>query len=395
MTFLSVAFFAGKNACPTHGIWTISTWHRHSCLWHFLRTRIPAPQLHLIFFCLLENLRQSKNQPRLFITNLFCIGVILLVASQSSAHEIRPCYLEMTVLSDEIIDILWKVPVVQDMKINVQPIFPSTCQKKSQVATERLPEALIERWQIDCGKAGLTGKTILVSGLSETLTDVFVRIRFSKHAEITKILRSDQPLFLFPDHKIEQKTMLSALKRGCLYLLQRKDLILLWLTLSMIQGRLKTSIKNLVDFMLVHALGVTLVFMNVFNPKPIVLDAMIASGILVLTVELARRTSSHSTPIFNRLWVIILILGLLYGFTAAKTHLDGALKAGSAMGIFLFHIGAITGIAIFVSVIERLQRHRKLILKKWPKFYDHALLYAVGSLASFGFILRLMAFFPS
>lgn len=144
---------------------------------------------------------------------LFC----LLCSLRATGHEVRPAYLELTEVQPGRFDVLWKVPAMgapplagEDLPhetgpvpstdpataktmpcgcpvpsglhpgvLPVHPTLPPLARAVSPVREERLPGALIRRWTVDTGGAGLSGHSIRIHGLESTMIDVLVRLTFS------------------------------------------------------------------------------------------------------------------------------------------------------------------------------------------------------------------------
>ena len=99
----------------------------------------------------------------------------LLMSSAALAHESRPGYLELRETGPGQYAVLWKQPVLGEMRLPIDPVFPSQCKVRSAGEGVVATGSLVLRGTLECPD-GLGGKTIGVSGLEGTVTDVLVRI---------------------------------------------------------------------------------------------------------------------------------------------------------------------------------------------------------------------------
>lgn len=103
--------------------------------------------------------------------------VLFLLSGLSVADEIRPGYLELKESSQNIFSVIWKVPAKGDKKLSLDALLPTNCKNKTQANTQLINGAYIRRWIAVCD-GGLADKTISVSGLVSTNTDVLLRMEF-------------------------------------------------------------------------------------------------------------------------------------------------------------------------------------------------------------------------
>ena len=108
------------------------------------------------------------------------------------AHESRPAYLEINQISGDSYAILWKKPARQNRGLALSPRFPASCRDITSPVTHLAPGAFIERRTLRCPE-GLMNQTIMIDGLSTTLTDVLVRIELMDGITQTNVLKPSNP----------------------------------------------------------------------------------------------------------------------------------------------------------------------------------------------------------
>jgi hydrogenase/urease accessory protein HupE len=170
-----------------------------------------------------------------FALSLAATAFLLVCASNASAHEVRPAFLELTERAPGEFDVLWKVPAMggtplageeipheqgtrsddsgptktmpcgcpaptmAQLSLGVLPIHPSLPKDAKNIAvprTERLSGAEIKRWTIRVPH-GLEGWEVTVHGLEATMVDVLVRVAFKDGRVVSRMLRPDAPSFVF------------------------------------------------------------------------------------------------------------------------------------------------------------------------------------------------------
>ncbi len=69
-------------------------------------------------------------RPRYFLRALFAV-LVIWIAAQVHAHEVRPGYLELREIAPATFSVLWKVPMRGGARLKLDPQLPDTCQQKT------------------------------------------------------------------------------------------------------------------------------------------------------------------------------------------------------------------------------------------------------------------------
>ena len=104
--------------------------------------------------------------------------LVVLVATLSpwaAAHEVRPCYLQITQTGEETYDVLWKVPAKGDLRLGLYVRFAEGTEETREHVGRFEGGAYLDRWGVRRA-GGLDDTTVGVDGLRATLTDVLVRV---------------------------------------------------------------------------------------------------------------------------------------------------------------------------------------------------------------------------
>ena len=107
---------------------------------------------------------------------LLSVLALALLAAPLHAHEVRPAYLELHEAGEGMWRVLFKVPARgPEQRLSLRVRLPADCERTGPQRTEFTGGAFIERSTIR-RTGGLTGVEIYIEGLSNTLTDVLVRV---------------------------------------------------------------------------------------------------------------------------------------------------------------------------------------------------------------------------
>ena len=115
----------------------------------------------------------------------------------TTAHELRPAYLELRQTSADTFDMLWKVPARGELRLGLYVRFPDGCRDLREPVVYGADNALFERRKVQC-PGGLAGQSITIDGLESMLTDVLVRLEWASGAAETMRLRSSSSRSAIP-----------------------------------------------------------------------------------------------------------------------------------------------------------------------------------------------------
>ena len=340
----------------------------------------PAPWLPFLSGCL-----------TLFLALLFW-----LPTPPAHAHALQPAYLNIIQRSGNQYEVSWKVPFAGESAVaplSEEPEFPEQCADVASRAVYQSPAALLKRWTIRCGEAGLYGQTINIKGLEAALNDVLFRLETADGETYSAVLRATNPSYAIPAKGSRPEIAWSYLKLGIGHILSGYDHLLFVLGLVLIVRNRWLLFKTITAFTIAHSItlgAATLGFVHVSQTPT---EAVIALSILFLAAELAHGRRGESGLTERYPWLVALTFGLLHGlgFAGALTAV-GLPQADIPLALLLFNVGVETGQAMFVcvvlTIIALLQRARP----QWPDWSGWLTPYAIGSLAAFWCIERVAAF---
>ncbi len=312
----------------------------------------------------------------------------------SSAHEVRPAYLELRQIGAETFRVLWKVPGVGDeLRLALFVNLPSDT---TTVASERstfINNAFIERWTIE-RKNGLAGASIGVSGLDATMTDALVRVqRLDGTVQVTRLTPAT-PSFVVEASPTSMEIGATYLKLGVEHILTGYDHLLFLLALIIVVGTVRQAVATVTAFTVAHSITLAGASLGALHlPQPPV-EAAIALSIVFVAAEAVRMQGGQVSSTARYPWLVAFVFGLLHGFGFAGGLSEiGLPQTDVPLALFTFNVGVEIGQLVFVAGL-----FGALMLASREKWMGSAgiasriVSYGIGALAMFWVIDRVMAF---
>ncbi len=322
------------------------------------------------------------------------IGLILFfLTSVSFADEIRPGYLEIKENTNNIYSVLWKVPAKGNNKLNLQARLPDNCSDKTQRTTQLINASYIQRWVTAC-EGDLQDKTISITGLESTNTDVLLHLEFINGSSHTAQLTPSNRYYKIPAEASTLQVIKTYTWLGIEHILLGVDHLLFVFALLLIVSNNRRLLLTITAFTIAHSItlaGATLGYVQV-PQQPV--EAIIALSILFLAVEIIHGKNGHPGAAARWPWLIAFIFGLLHGFGFAGALAEvGLPQQAIPLALIFFNIGVELGQLLFVSAVLLLTwlLHRL----KQPALLERLetiAIYTIGSLSSFWLFERVSAF---
>jgi len=278
---------------------------------------------------------------------LLVVLPLLITPLSVFADQIRPAYLEMSELTSDIWDILWKVPAKGDMKLALHVKFPEACEEGAR-GTRFIRDAYIERSRLKC-EDGLIGENIQISGLLETRTDVIARVLRTDGIEQTFRLTPSNNTFVI---KAEESWLIVSktyLVLGFEHILSGFDHLLFVLALLFLVGSWPRLIGTITTFTVAHSITLVAASFGWVSVPQTPIEALIALSIVFVAVEVIHaRRGRHSIAI-QMPWLIAFVFGLLHGFGFAGALSEiGLPQHAIPLALLFFNVGVEFGQLAFV-----------------------------------------------
>lgn len=326
---------------------------------------------------------------------LFCLLAALLVglaAGPSQAHPLAPALLELVEQPGGRVEVLWKRSSLSVPGSNIQPVVPEACPSENQPIFEEQGVAVLVRWTIDCGEAGLVGQPVRIDGLGPAKIDTLVRIELADGRKIQRVLRRGEPSMIVPAKASKWNVFADYLTVGFDHILSGFDHLLFVFGLFLLCASMAPLVKTITSFTVGHSITLSLAALGYAQLPSGPIEVLIAASVLALAVELAR-DASKETLMRRYPWPMALLFGLLHGMGFAGALREVGLPQGEIpMALFSFNVGIELGQLVFVLglVVASLALARIELPIPMPR---RAAVYVMGSLAAFWTFERAAAIF--
>ena len=313
--------------------------------------------------------------------------LLLLGAGSAAAHPLAPSLLDLREKTPGRIAVLWRRPQLMPVGAHPEPVLPSSCRTVAPPVEVPEGDALVMRWTVDCGRAGLTGASVAVSGLADAGSDVLLRVILADGRSLRTVLRPNAPSFILPAAQSPAGVAAGYLTLGIEHLLTGPDHLAFVLGLVLLVGGRRRLLSTITAFTLGHSVTLSLAALGFVRLPPAPIEAAIALSILVLAVELARE---RPTALGRRPWLMAAGFGLLHGlgFAGALAQV-GLPVAEIPLALLSFNVGIELGQLGFVLAVLGLGLGLSPLLRRLPAWSTALPTYLIGILAAFWMFERL------
>lgn len=319
---------------------------------------------------------------------------ILVAAPRLGAHEMRPAYLEITEISPETYEVVWKVPALgEDRRLSLDVRFDDQTETITEPVGGMVGGAHVERWRVK-RPGGLSGTPVFIDGLSKTFTDVLARVSLAGTKTQSIMLKPEKPSFLVARNPTGWEVAATYTRLGIEHILGGIDHLLFVLALLLIVGhRWGLLFKTITAFTVAHSITLALASLGFVHVPAAPVEAVIALSIMFVAAEILHTRSGRPGLTARAPWVVAFTFGLLHGFGFAGALAEVGLPQNAIpLALLLFNVGVEIGQLVFVAaaigVIALLGRMRV----QWPTWVERIPPYAIGGTAMFWVIQRMLAF---
>lgn len=323
------------------------------------------------------------------------LGILLpLLSVVCYAHESRPAYLALTERTPGQYEVTWRRPTIGDLALALTPHFPATCREATPHSMSAAPGFVLERWILFCGEAGLTGQSIFIAGLSNSITDVLVRVSLAAGVTETALLRASAPSFIMRGAPSMLSVIGDYFRLGVEHILGGIDHLLFVLALLLIVHNRWALLKTITAFTVAHSITLGLATMGFVHVPQAPVESTIALSILFLAVELTK-LHEHTTSLTLRYpWIVAFCFGLLHGFGFAGALAEiGLPTTDIPLALVTFNVGVEAGQLLFIAGMLGLAHGARRWFITPRSEWRQVAAYGIGSIAAFWTIQRVAAFF--
>jgi hypothetical protein len=326
---------------------------------------------------------------------LVLIGVMLQPVF-ALADEFSPALLEITEREGGWADVTWKVPLRGDRVLALKPELPEFFKPLGTGSERRIPGAWLTYNSYNTGGRALTGAELKITGLARVPTDVLVRIVLLDGSEHSAILRGSDNSYTIPEKLTRMELAISYWKLGTVHILEGFDHLLFLLTLLLIVTGLWPLLKTVTAFTLAHSITLALATLGIVNIPPAPTEAVISLSIMLLAVEVVRKSVGDATLSERYPWLIAFTFGLVHGlgFAGALSQI-GVPPDEVPLALLMFNVGVETGQVMFVVVVSLLLVGLHKAHNNTARSLIRTTPYAIGGVAAFWTIQRLVTSFTA
>jgi hydrogenase/urease accessory protein HupE len=331
---------------------------------------------------------------------LRCTVALLMCgfASLTQADVFRPAYLELREAGQDEggaarYDVMWKRPVLGESRLALQIRFPQGTTQLREPQGVVHDDAYIERWQVS-RPGGFVDQTISIDGIIGGVTDVIVRIERSDGTSQVERLLPQRPQFTVEAATGTAAVAWSYLVLGIEHILGGIDHLLFVLALLLIVRGGKKIFMTITAFTIAHSItlvSATMGWVHVPGPP---LEAIIALSIVYVAAEIVRGLRGHPGLTARAPWIVAFSFGLLHGFGFAGALAEvGLPQKAVPLALLTFNVGVEAGQLMFVAIAVGARAALNRLPLAHQKWVSYPMPYAIGGVAMFWVIERVIAFF--
>ena len=318
--------------------------------------------------------------------------LLAFLAMPVFAHEVRPAYLELRESPAGELDVLWKTPMMGEMRLALAPVLSGVTEEIMPMATRHTGNAAVQTWRLRLTEP-LRGRSLHIDGLSATMTDTLVRIEFGDGSTWTARLTPQAPELTIPERAGGGTVALTYFSLGVEHILSGIDHLLFVLALFLIARGARRIVMTVTAFTVAHSITLALATLGFVHMPSRPVEAVIALSIVFVAAEIihARRGIEGLTA--RAPWIVAFTFGLLHGFGFAGALAEIGLPEGQIpLALFFFNVGVEAGQLLFVAAVVAFFALARRIPLKPPRWAGLVPPYAIGSIAMFWVIQRVAAF---
>jgi len=319
----------------------------------------------------------------------------LLPGIPAQADEIRPALLDIKEQGTGLFAVTWKVPKRGDQVVPLTPRLPESLELIGSPAAQDVPGARVERATYRNNADTLTGQTIAIEGLAAVQTDVLLLVQLIDGGQHSAILRPASPEFTIPLEASRWNIAADYGRMGTIHILEGVDHLLFVLALLLIVSGLGPLFKAVTAFTVAHSITLALATLGVIHVPPAPTEAIIALSILFLAAEIVHKHDGRIGLTERWPWLIAFLFGLFHGlgFAGALSEI-GVPQAEVPLALLMFNVGVEVGQLLFIVVVVSVMALFRRLALTAPVGAWRVAPYAIGSLAAFWTIQRVMSFIP-
>jgi hydrogenase/urease accessory protein HupE len=318
--------------------------------------------------------------------------MLAALVGPAGAHELRPGYLELRETEPDVFAMLWKVPARGDQRFGIRPVLPAHCTPVVPPAGNLTGDAWIERAIVRC-PGGLDGHAVAIDGLTATLTDVLLRIERRDGTTQTSRLTPASPSAEVMPAPGRLDVAWTYLRLGVEHILLGFDHLLFVLALLILVGPNRRLVGTVTAFTVAHSLTLAAATLGLVHVPVGPVEATIALSIAFVAAEIVHARRGIISLTERKPWIVAFSFGLLHGlgFAGALAQV-GLPQQAIPLALLFFNVGVEVGQLLFIATMLGIGAAVRRLAIPWPSWTWRLAPYAIGALAAYWTIERVVAF---
>ena len=223
--------------------------------------------------------------------------------------------------------------------------------------------------------------------------DVLVQINLLDESSYTLLLQPDNNQVVIPKEPSKWEVIRLYILLGVEHILIGIDHLLFVLGLLLLVKGIKPLIQTITAFTLAHSITLGIATFDLMTVPQAPVEAVIALSIVFLAREYIGVKEGKESLTAKFPWIVAFTFGLLHGFGFAGALSDiGFPQKEVPLALFTFNIGVELGQLIFIGIVLALSKIIQKINLSLPKWSWRILPYAMGIVAAFWLVERVVAF---
>lgn len=310
-----------------------------------------------------------------------CVAWLIgaLYVATATAHEVRPAYLQIDQSDTSTYRVVWKQPTAGDRAVRLVPHLSNGWLERQPDDQYAAAGFLIRSWTIGA-KAGetLTGSTIGIEGLQDTITDAWVRIKLLDGRRIETLLRPEHPRLQIP-LAAEPVAVPMFLWHGVEHILGGVDHLLFVLGLLLIVRDRWMLLQAVTAFTAAHSITLAAAMLADVSLPGALVETLIALSILFLGVEILRARQGGTSLTLRQPWAVAFFFGLFHGMGFASGLASLGFAADELLpALAFFNLGVEAGQLAFIAIVLLIARAASALGIDRPVLKTILPAYAVG-----------------
>lgn len=319
------------------------------------------------------------------------LALVLALAVAARAHPLAPCVLDVRETAGGRADVGWKTPLVGPRGAELRPVLPARCRAEGARTVAEEGGGVWTRWTVACGPGGLVGERLGIAGPGSLALGAIVRVTLADGRLVQGVVSPAHPFLVVPARPRAAAVARDYARLGVQHILGGPDHLLFVFGLVLLAGTLGRILGTVTAFTAGHSVTLALAALGLVVLPAGVIEAAIATSILVLAVELGRRPAAP-TLLGRRPWTMAAAFGLLHGLGFAAALREAGLPAGEVpLALCSFNVGIEIGQVLFVAGVVALGYAAARLPLRTPAWARSVPVYGMGSLAGYWWLERWIA----